>query len=352
MRFSDRILDVDFGENIFEKLIAHLKPGQPLTAGAVLTALCSEGEVESFEQMDLLAVPLDISDLPKATAAGQVALRLRLEHQLVQENRLPEGLEENDPLRLYLEELASIPVCGDVALLAQQLFTANREERKASELYKKLLDLSLGRIVEIAKEYTGYGVSLLDLIQEGSMYLWQYLPSFQGETGKDFEKLRDHCVHHAMKKTLILQAHANGVGQKLRQALEDYRDADEKLLVELGRNPTVEEIADSLHVTAEETALIASMLERINTLNRATAQPEPQPEEDDQAVEDTAYFQTRQRIAELLSGLNEQEAKLLTLRFGLEGGLPLSPEDTGKRLGLTREEVVAMEAATLQKLRN
>ena len=69
-------------------------------------------------------------------------------------------------------------------------------------------------------------------------------------------------------------------------------------------------------------------------------------------MDDTAYFQTRQRISELLSGLSDQEAKLLTLRFGLEGGLPLSPGDTGKRLGLTPEEVVAMEAAALQKLRN
>ena len=69
------------------------------------------------------------------------------------------------------------------------------------------------------------------------------------------------------------------------------------------------------------------------------------------AVEDTAYFQMRQRISELLSGLGEKEQKLLSLRFGLEGGLPLSPEETGRKLGLTAEEVVAMEAAALAQLR-
>ena len=79
-------------------------------------------------------------------------------------------------------------------------------------------------------------------------------------------------------------------------------------------------------------------------------QEEPTPE-DEQAVEDTAYFQMRQRIEELLSGLDERSAKLLTLRFGLEGGLPMTPEDTGKRLGMTPEEVVAAEAAALAKLR-
>ena len=78
---------------------------------------------------------------------------------------------------------------------------------------------------------------------------------------------------------------------------------------------------------------------------------EPEPE-DEQAVEDTAYFQMRQRITELLSTLPEEDAKLLTLRFGLEGGLPMTPEDAGRKLGMTPEEVIAREAAALAQLRN
>ena len=74
-------------------------------------------------------------------------------------------------------------------------------------------------------------------------------------------------------------------------------------------------------------------------------------EAQEQAVEDTAYFQTRQRVNEMLSGLNEQEAKVISLRFGLEGGLPLSPEDTGRKLGLTPDEVVAIETAAMTKMR-
>ena len=80
---------------------------------------------------------------------------------------------------------------------------------------------------------------------------------------------------------------------------------------------------------------------------------EPEPtEEEEQAVENTALFQMRQRIADLLSGLSEQDQKLLTLRFGLEGGLPVSAEETGRKLGLTPEEVAAREAAALANLRN
>ena len=74
-------------------------------------------------------------------------------------------------------------------------------------------------------------------------------------------------------------------------------------------------------------------------------------EAQEQAVEDTAYYQARQRVNDMLSGLNAQEAKVITLRFGLEGGLPLSPEDTGRKLNLTPEEVVAVETAALAKMR-
>ena len=147
-------------------------------------------------------------------------------------------------------------------------------------------------------------------------------------------------------------AREKGVGQKLRQAVEDYRAVDEQLLTELGRNPTLEEIAQRLHLSVDAAAEVAKTMEAARMIARAKQpqQEEPTPE-DEQAVEDTAYFQMRQRIQELLSQLEETDARLLTLRFGLEGGKPLSPEEVGKHLGLTPEEAVAREAAALSLLR-
>ena len=167
------------------------------------------------------------------------------------------------------------------------------------------------------------------------------------------EQFRDELIHKSIVKAVICQAHASGVGQKLRQALEDYRSVDERLLTQLGRNPTREEIAQAMHMGPEQVELVADMVENARMLSRAK-NPENNaklPEEEDQAVEDTAYFQMRQRIAELLSVLSEAEARLLSLRYGLEGGVPLTPEQTGQRLGMTPEEVVAAEAAALSKLR-
>jgi RNA polymerase nonessential primary-like sigma factor len=95
------------------------------------------------------------------------------------------------------------------------------------------------------------------------------------------------------------------------------------------------------------------MLEAARMMNRAKQETEEKPEDpdDSQAVEDTAYFQSRQRIQELLSGLEEADANLLILRFGLEGGLPMTPQEAGRRLGLTPDEVIVKEAAALAKLR-
>ena len=354
MSYSLDYTDIAFGDSQWEEILSALRVGDTLSAAHMLTALEGENEdilEDAFEHLEDLSVTLDISDLPKTGGSGEMAVRLRREEQLVKQGTLLQSLEETDPLRLYLEELAGIPVCGDIRILAEELEKANREEAEKPELWTAIVNHSLSRVTELAGQYTGRGVLLLDLIQEGSMGFWQSLPRYNGG---DFEAFRDWWIRQSMAKVITLQARSNGVGQKMRQALEDYRSVDEKLLTELGRNPTLEEIAQELHMTVQEAAVVADMLETARTMNRAKAETEPKPEEpeDDQAVEDTAYFQMRQRISELLSVLEEQDAKLLTLRFGLEGGLPMTPEDTGKKLGLTAEEVVAREAAALKKLRN
>ena len=342
-------MDFTFEATPWELTLDTLVPGGTISAARFLTLM--EGEDEEFVEDALLdlqerQVCLDVSDLPKPAGTGEAAVRLRREEQLTADRKLRESLEENDPLRLYLEELAVIPAAGDLRVLARESAEGKESARE------KLLNLSLNRVVELAEGYVGRGVLLLDLIQEGSMGLWQGILCY--ECG-DFEAHRDWWIRQALAKVITMQARSNGVGQKMRQALEDYRAVDERLLSDLGRNPTLEEIAEELHISPEETAVIAKMLANVRMMDKVKATEEPKEEEDpedQQAVEDTAYFQMRQRIADLLADLSEADAKLLTLRFGLEGGLPLSPEETGRKLGLTPEEVVAREAKALAQLRN
>lgn len=335
-------LEFSFEPDPWETFRMSLTMGDTVSASQILTLL--EGEdgqalEDALQELETACVKLDVSDLPKNGGTGDTAVRLKQEAQLVQEGLDPKALEPNDPLRLYLEEVAAVPVCGDEQLLAQK-----------GDAAETLTNLGLSRVIELAQEYVGYGVLLMDLIQEGSLGLWQAIGCYrEGE----YAAHRDRWIRFYLARAVILQAHSSGIGQKMRRAMEDYRQVDERLLGELGRNPTLEEIAEELHMTVEEAQTVQRMMNNARMLDKAIRpEAEEEDKEEEQSVEDTALFQMRQRIGDLLAGLEETDAKLLNLRFGLEGGKPASPEETGRLLGMTAQEVLAREAAALAKLRN
>jgi len=340
--------DFSFEQSPWEAFLMTKGMGDTISAATLLSMLEGEDEQaveDALQDLETGCMILDISDLPRAGGNGEAAVRLRQESQMAKRGLDPEELEENDPLRLYLEEVAAMPAFGDEQLLAQK---CAKGDEKAME---KLTNAGLSRVIQLAADHTGYGVLLLDLIQEGSLGLWQAVQNYRYG---DYAPHRDRWIRFYMAKAITMQARSGGVGQKMRTALEDYREVDERLLGELGRNPTLEEIAVELHMTVEEASAVRKMLEDARLLAQAK-KPEDTEEEkeaEEQAVEDTAFFQMRQRILDLLSVLDKADQKLLTLRFGLEGGKPLTPEETGRQMGLTAQEVVAREAAALAKLRN
>lgn len=342
-------LTFSFEQTPWEAFLMTKGMGESVSAVTVLSLLEGADELQvedALLDLETGCMHLDITGLPRSGGTGEAAVRLRREAQLAKSGIRPADLDENDPLRLYLEEIAATPVCGDENLLAERC--AKGDENAMQQL----TNLGLSRVVELAAEHTGYGVLLLDLIQEGSLGLWQAICNYHRG---DYASHRDRWIRFYMAKAVTLQARQSGVGQKMRTALEDYRAVDERLLAELGRNPTLEEIAQELHMRPEEADAVRKMLEDARILARVKTPPvdeEEEKEAQEQSVEDTALFQMRQRITDLLSGLSEEDQKLLSLRFGLEGGKPLSPGETGRQLGLTAEEVVAREAAALAKLRN
>ena len=274
---------------------------------------------QAFEYFTENRIVIDLSDLPKFRVEGAAGSRLRREEDLAKLGDL-------------LSALAEKCAAGD----------ENAPER--------LVNAMLGSVIAIAREFTGRGVLLLDLCQEGGLALWQAILSY--EVG-DFETLCKAQIRQAMAMACLAQAFACGIGEKLQSGMEDYRDMDQQLLSELGRNPTVAEIAQRLHIPEDEAQVLKNALDNAHkrkAVDDAREEKEPDPDEE-QAVENTAYWESRQRIMELLSTLSEADAKLISLRFGLEGGLPLTPEQTAQRLGLTPEEVLEKESAALTALR-
>ena len=329
-----------------ESVFGGLAYGQSLSGAELLTRTDdrSDEELEEiFASLADIAVTIDLSDLPRNLGSGEAARRLREEEQLAQSGKLMTGLEENDPLRLYLQELAGIPVCGDAEVLALELL-------EGKDVREKLVNRSLSRVVELAMAHTGRGVLLMDLIQEGSLGLWDAILTFEGGS---FEVCRDLGITQAMARAIIRQARASGLGQKMRQAVEDYRMVDERLLSELGRNPTLDEIAEAMHMTVSEIEAVRKLLDNARLVGKAheTKEPEEESPEDSQAVEDTAYYQTRERVDSLMSGISELEQKVVTMRYGLDGKAPQTAQEVGRKLNLTVSEVVELETAALTKMR-
>ena len=341
-------LEITFSHTSWEQILDQLAPGSQLDAIQFLTLMeqeCEEDLEDALARLDEKDILLNVDNIGVFAASADSALRMKLEKELVEKNNLPGGLEENDPLRMYLEEIASLPTCADPERLAKEYVQGNED------VLPQLTNAMLGRVAETAFTLAGRGVLLLDLLQEGGLGLWQAILAYEGGS---FEDHCDRYIQRNLHKALTLQARAYGMGQKMRQAMEDYRATDEKLLAEFGRNPTAEELAEAMHMSVAEVTVVADMLETARRLQHAKQEPEPEEEElaEEQSVENTAYFQMRQRISELLSVLDEKDAKLLTLRYGLEAGLPKSAAEVGTILGITTEEVAAREAAALQKLRN
>ena len=337
----------DGGFSPWEMALSKMKRGSTLSAARFLALLEQDQAVEAetaamdLEEKEIL---LDITGLPRLSGSGKTDARLQLEEKCYREDSLIRNLEKNDPLRLTLEQIRDIQPLDDPQQLAGK---ASLGDEKAME---RLTNGCIPMVYALAGEYVGHGVLLVDLIQEGSLGLWQAVMNYrQG----DFEEYAHRWIRQAMARAVTLQAHANGVGSHMAAAMERYRKADRELLSQLGRNPVEEEIALEMGVSPEEAALVAKMIREAESMERvrqANAPREPEPE-DEQAVEDTAYFQSRQRINEMLSELAKVDADILTMRFGLDGKAPLSAAQVGEKLGLTAQEVTEREAKALASLR-
>lgn len=339
------MMEFAFEPSGWELEIESRKAGGKMPVKRLLALLEGEDEEtvqEAFSLMEREGVALDISGLPKAEPAGDSAARLKQEAE--RKADIADCLGQNDPLRLYLLELEQIRPGKPISALAEDYLAGD------PGAMEDLSEALLPQVVQRAMDYTGWGVLLLDLIQEGSLALWQGLGSY---TGGDVVAHCREYMDRAMAKAVFLQARAGGVGQKLRRDTERFARIDKKLLTDLGRNPTVEEIALEMGISPEEADSLRETLTAARQMQRAKQAMAPKEEspDDEQAVENTAYFQSRQRVGELLAGLSGEDERLLTLRFGLDGALPLSPEETGRKLGITPDEVIRREEDALRRLR-
>ncbi len=270
-------------------------------------------------------------------------------------SRILEGVGVGDPIREYLKEIGSIPL-----LSAQEEYDLARKKAEGdTDAQKQLVEANLRLVVSIAKHYTGRGMSFLDLVQEGNIGLMRAVEKFDYTKGYRLSTYATWWVKQAITRALADQSRTIRLPVHMVETVNRIRRAQRNLSVSLGREPSVDELAENLGMTRRR------VTELLQASGDTVSLETPVGDEDgsslgdfvaddsNESTEDKAEsFLLREEIDEMLKGLSPREREVIILRFGLETGKPMTLEEVGKRFNVTRERIRQIETAALRKLRN
>lgn len=268
---------------------------------------------------------------------------------------VPEGIGVDDPVRMYLKEIGKVPLLT----LEEEKELAKRMEEGDEEAKKRLAEANLRLVVSIAKRYSGRGMQLLDLIQEGNLGLIKAVEKFDYQKGFKFSTYATWWIRQAITRAIADQSRTIRIPVHMVETINKLVRVSRQLLQELGREPSPEEIAKEMHLPVEKVREVLKIAQEPVSLET------PIGEEDDShlgdfirdenvAVPVEAATQTllREQLDEAMSTLSDRERRVLRLRFGMEDGRARTLEEVGKEFDVTRERIRQIEAKALRKLRH
>ncbi|MCI6958120.1 MAG: RNA polymerase sigma factor RpoD [Candidatus Faecousia sp.] len=316
---------------------------------------------DRFEAMNIQIVTadldLDLGDLDGLDAGLDDALDLTglEEEDLVDPVDLAAEYSLDDPVRMYLKEI------GQVKLLSaeEEVELAKRVSEGDQYAKNKLTEANLRLVVSIAKKYSGRGLHILDLIQEGNTGLIRAVDKFDWTKGNKFSTYATWWIRQAITRAIADQARTIRVPVHMVEVINKATRCNRKLVQELGREPTVEEIAAELGLPVEK--IIEANRTAADTLSLDT----PVGDEEDTSigsfVEDertpgpadaTSNALLAEALKEILDTLTEREADVLRMRFGMYDGRTHTLEEVGQIFGVTRERIRQIENKAIRKLRH
>jgi RNA polymerase primary sigma factor len=258
-----------------------------------------------------------------------------------------------DSLRLYLREIGKVPLLT----ADQEVSLAKRIERGDMSAKQHMIEANLRLVVSIAKGYLGRGLSFLDLIQKGSLGLIRAVEKFDYRKGFKFSTYATWWIRQAIARALADKARTIRIPVHVVEKLNKIGRAERKLVTELGREPTPEEIAEVTGIEPEEVDSIKRSAQAPVSLEKPIGEEEESELGDfvqDDAAEspfDSASLNLRREdIDKALESLPDRERKVIELRFGLKGEQPRTLEEVGRAFGVTRERIRQIENNTLKKL--
>jgi len=318
-----------------------------------------EAVYDQFEAMNIqiLTADLDIdlgNDLDLGDD-GDIELVDLDEEDLVDPVGLAAEYSLDDPVRMYLKEI------GQVKLLSaeEEVELAKRVAEGDQYAKNKLTEANLRLVVSIAKKYSGRGLHILDLIQEGNTGLIRAVDKFDWTKGNKFSTYATWWIRQAITRAIADQARTIRVPVHMVEVINKATRCNRKLVQELGREPTVEEIAKELNLPVEK--IIEANRTAADTLSLDT----PVGDEEDTSigsfVEDertpgpadaTSNAMLAEALKEILDTLTEREADVLKMRFGMYDGRTHTLEEVGQIFGVTRERIRQIENKAIRKLRH
>ena len=277
------------------------------------------------------------------------------EEPLVDPVELAAEYNLDDPVRMYLKEIGQIPLLSpeEEQELAQRVSEGDQQAKN------KLTEANLRLVVSIAKKYSGRGLHILALIQEGNTGLIRAVDKFDYTKGNKFSTYATWWIRQAITRAIADQARTIRVPVHMVEVINKATRCNRKLVQELGREPTLEEIADELNLPIEK--IIEANRTAADTLSLDT----PVGDEEDTTigsfVEDdntpgpadaTSNALLAEALSEILNTLTEREADVLRLRFGMYDGKTHTLEEVGQIFGVTRERIRQIENKAIRKLRH
>ena len=268
---------------------------------------------------------------------------------------LLEGIGTEDPVRMYLKEIGTVPLLS----AEEEIRLAKRKAEGDVNAKERLIEANLRLVVSIAKRYTGRGMSFLDLVQEGNLGLIKGVEKFDYTKGYKLSTYATWWIRQSVTRALADQARTIRVPVHMVETINKMSKMQRKLTLELGYEPSVTELADALDMSEDK------VMEIMQIAREPASLETPIGEEDDSNLGDfvadnnvvtpegnVESVMLREHIDALLGDLKERERQVIVLRFGLEDGHPRTLEEVGKEFNVTRERIRQIEAKALRKLRN
>ena len=266
-----------------------------------------------------------------------------------------EGINVDDPVRMYLREIGRIPLLT----FEQELDYAKRILDGDEDAKKQLAESNLRLVVSIAKKYVGRGMLFLDLIQEGNMGLIKAVEKFDYTKGFKFSTYATWWIRQAITRAIADQARTIRIPVHMVETINKLIRTSRHLLQQLGREPSPEEIAQEMEIPIEKVMEIQKIAQDPVSLETPIGEEDDShlgdfiQDDDSPAPHDSAaYTLLKEQLEEVMNTLTPREAKVLNLRFGLEDGKARTLEEVGREFEVTRERIRQIEAKALRKLRH